>query len=315
MQNLIAENRNAQHELHRVSGQLGHHVLLDDLLDDERNTNHHGGFHFAEGLNDDFRAGEASEVVHVNTMNELKEELESHAIHVCHGKHRDDTRAGRCLVSQSFLGKLAVAPQSAERKEHTFGVGSRSAGVVDHGQCFAVGGGAIVNVLGAEKFGIALAIKFVQALAGFGERLFSAHQQHKVGDMNDAFELGHGFCIESGPNHVAGKEKTRVRVVDDIVYLLGFELVEDGYHDGTIGHCGQKGDSPVCTVASADGNLVSRLNPGRFKQNVKLLNFASHILVLEGHALIVGEGIEIPMINDALLNQTDKVFVMVFHEE
>ena len=59
----------------------------------------------------------------------------------------------------------------------------------------------------------------------------------------------------------------------------------------------------------------TRLNPGRFKQNVKLLNFASHILVLEGHALIVGEGIEIPMINDALLNQTDKVFVMVFHEE
>jgi len=107
----------------------------------------------------------------------------------------------------------------------------------------------------------------------------------------------------------------RVRVVDDIVYLLGFELMEDGHNDGAIGHCGQKGDSPVCTVASADGNLVSRLNPGRFKQNVKLLNFASHILVLEGHALIVGEGIEIPMINDALLNQTDKVFVMVFHEE
>ena len=112
-----------------------------------------------------FGLGERSEIVHMDALNELKEELEGHAIHVCHGKHRDDTRAGRCLVSQSFLGKLAVAPQSAERQQYTFGVGGGSAGVVDHGQCFAVGGRAIVNVLGAEKFGIALTIKFVQALA------------------------------------------------------------------------------------------------------------------------------------------------------
>ena len=172
-----------------------------------------------------------------------------------------------------------------------------------------------MNVLGTEKFRVALAIKFIQALAGFGEGLLSAHQKHEVGYMNDAFELGHGFCFKSRPYHVAGKEKARVGVVDDIVYLLGFELMEDGDNDGAIGHCGQKGHSPVCTVASADGNLVSRLNPGRFKQNVKLLNFARYILVLEGHALIVGERTEIPMINDAFLNQTDEVFVMVFHEE
>ena len=101
----------------------------------------------------------------MTSKTELTDELAYHTIHVCHGKHRDDTRAGRCLVSQSFLGKLAVAPQSAEWQQYTFGVGSRSAGVVDHGQCFAVGGGAIVNVLGAEKFGIALAIKFVQAVS------------------------------------------------------------------------------------------------------------------------------------------------------
>ena len=90
VQNLIAEDGKAQHEFHGVSGQLGHHVLLDDLLDDERNADYHGGFHFAEGLNDDFRAGEASEIVHVYAMNELKEKLEGHAIHVRHGQHRDD---------------------------------------------------------------------------------------------------------------------------------------------------------------------------------------------------------------------------------
>ena len=133
--------------------------------------------------------------------------------------------------------------------------------------------------------------------------------------MDDAFELRHGFGVECGPHHVAGKEEARVGVVDDVVNLLGFELVENGNHDGAVADCGQKGNCPVGTVAAADGDFVARLDAGRLKENVEFLDFARHILVLEGYAFVVGECVEVPMVDDALFNETDEVFVMVFHEE
>ena len=133
--------------------------------------------------------------------------------------------------------------------------------------------------------------------------------------MDDAFELRHGLGVECGPHHVAGEEEARVGVVDDVVNLFGFELMENGNYDGTVADCGQKGHSPVRTVAPADGDFVARLNAGRLKENVKFLNFARHILVLERYAFVVGECVEVPMVDDALLYETDEVFVMVFHEE
>ena len=221
--------------------------------------------HLAEGLDNDLGAGQTREIVHVYALNEFEDELKGHAIHVRHGEHGNDARTGRYLCPQDFNGKLVVAPERAVGNEHTFGVGGGATGVVDHGQSLSVGSRAVVDVLAAEVFGMALAVVFIQALSSFGQGFVAADEQHEIGDVYDTFELRHGFCIECGPHHVAGKEETSVRMVDDVVHLFGLELVKDGDNDGAIGECGQEGHRPVCTVAAADGNFVARHYAGRLK--------------------------------------------------
>ena len=44
---------------------------------------------------------------------------------------------------------------------------------------------------------------------------------------------------------VAHEEQLGLRVVDNVVNLLGIELVEYGYGNGTIGQCGEEGHCPL----------------------------------------------------------------------
>ena len=62
-----------------------------------------------------------------------------------------------------------------------------------------------------------------------GHDLCSRNEQRVVGDADDSFEFRHSFGIDFRPNHVACKKEFRLRVVHDVVYLLSFELVQNGY--------------------------------------------------------------------------------------
>lgn len=57
-------------------------------------------------------------------------------------------------------------------------------------------------------------------------------------------------------------------MVDNVMYIIRLELVQDGYCYGTIGKNCQEGNSPVRAVPSADGYLVSRLNAAFGQQDV-----------------------------------------------
>ena len=83
--------------------------------------------------------------------------------------------------------------------------------------------------------------------------------------------------------------------------LLGDELVEDRYGNGTVGHCRKKSNSPMAHVPATDGYLVARLDIAVLKKDVHLLYLASHVLILESGALIVGKSIKVPMLDDAFL--------------
>ena len=88
-------------------------------------------------------------------------------------------------------------------------------------------------------------------------------------------------------------------MVGNVVYLLGVELVQYGHRHGAIGECGQIGHRPVGTVAPAEGYLVALLYAAVFKQNMKFLYLARHVLVLKGDTLEVGEGIVVPVAEQA----------------
>ena len=102
---------------------------------------------------------------------------------------------------------------------------------------------------------------------------------------------------------VAHEEQAGLGVVDDVMDLLGIELMQDGYGDGAVGEGGEEGNGPLAGVASGKGDLVALLNTAVLKETVDFLYFTCHIVILQRLALIVSQCVAVPIVDDAFLDQ------------
>ena len=76
--------------------------------------------------------------------------------------------------------------------------------------------------------------------------------------------------------------------------------MQDRYGNGAVGQRGEEGDTPSGGVLSADGNLVSMLHARGLKDDVKFFYNTSDVLILERVCSIVGEGIVVPKLLNAV---------------
>ena len=119
-----------------------------------------------------------------------------------------------------------------------------------------------------EVFGVFLAIQLVQMLTGIRQFVCAGHHQRVVGVVDDAFQVGHLHRVYLRSHMVTHKEQFGVGVIDDVVYLLCHELVQDGYCHGAVCQRGQERHCPLAAVASAEGYLVALGDATVLKQNV-----------------------------------------------
>ena len=166
---LLGDDGHGEQQAHAVVLYLGEYLLADNLLDNQGHGDDDLRLDVGKGLGDDGRRGDAVQVVHVTAVQELEDELEGHAVHVGHGQDGDDAVATVDDLAQHVVGKVVVRPEGAVGNHDTLGETGRSAGVVDHGQLFAVGFLIIVDVLLAEVLGELLAVELVEVLAGVGQ--------------------------------------------------------------------------------------------------------------------------------------------------
>ena len=158
-------------------------------------------------------------------------------------------------------------------------------------------------MLGLEPLGIHL-------VEGAGEVLAHAYEVLVLGvdvvegvHLDDDLQAGHFRLGESLPDDLVHEEDLGLGMVDQIVDILGFEFVQEGYGDGAVGQGGQETDAPVGLVAGAEGHLVALLQAAFLESDVQQLDALRHIGVFERDALVVGEGFALPILFDALLEQ------------
>ena len=85
-------------------------LLLDNLFDDQRHRNNDGRFDIGKSLSNDSRRRQSGEIEHMTAMQEFKDKLEGHAIHVGHGQDAQRVVASFQLLAQHLDGKIIVAP-------------------------------------------------------------------------------------------------------------------------------------------------------------------------------------------------------------
>ena len=221
---------------------------------------------------------------------------------MCHWQNADDMIAWFYDVSQYVYGKVEVVLDGAVGEHHSLGESCRATGVVDHCQFVWSLLFIIMYVLSAEIFGVFLSEHLVEVLASVGEFVGTRHEERVVGDVDDALECWHLGGVDDCRHHIAGKQQLGVGVVDDVVYLVGRELMEYRHCDGTVGQRGEECHSPVAAVATAQGYLVAFLHSTVLKHDVQLFYLACHIMVLQCLSFIVCQSIAIPIFNDAFLD-------------
>ena len=112
--------------------------------------------------------------------------------------------------------------------------------------------------------------------------------------VDDAFQSRHLLRVDDGGYVVADEEQLRLRVVDDVMYLFGIELMEYGHSYSPVGQRGNKGHGPLAGVASAEGYLVALCHTRVLKQYMQLLNLASYVVELQCLTLEVCQRVEVP---------------------
>ena len=176
-----------------------------------------------------------------------------------HGQNRDDVITLLDGRAQHVAGKVVVRPQRTVGNHHTLREARGTAGIVDQGQLVRTLLDVIVDMLLTEVFRILLSIEGVQVLAGIGQLLRARHDERVVRIADDALQVRHLLRVDDASHIVAGKEQLRIRVVHDIMNLLGHEFVQDGHGNGTVGQRGDESHSPLAAVSSAECNLVTFL--------------------------------------------------------
>ena len=148
---------------------------------------------------------------------------------------------------------------------------------------------------------IAVAEFLVQVFAHLGKVCRCRIQELEVVDLDHNRQIRHFVNDQPLPNNLVHKQDARLRVVYQIVYVAGFEFVQDGDGDGAIGERRQKTHAPVGLVAGADGHFISFPETALLKGYMQFSNTPGHVPVRQGHALVVGERSPVPVANKALL--------------
>ena len=92
-------------------------------------------------------------------------------------------------------------------------------------------------------------------------------------------------------------------MIHQIVDAFGLEFVQDGHRDRSVGGGCEEADAPVGLVAGTEGHLVAFLQTALLEGDVQKPDSLGDILVLEGDSLVIGQGVILPMLLDALLDE------------
>ena len=241
-------------------------ACADDLFDDQGHGDDESRADGGEGLDDHLGVGYARQEMDVATLVDAIHNLEGQAIHVGHGEHADEVIAG--LDEAQMVGReTRVAPEAAVGQHDAFGVSRGAGGVVKDGHLVGLLD-VHMQAVGREEGGVTFGEVRFEALAEAVNARVATEDHAPVLQEEGGREVGHGVGRELLPAGGGGQQDFRLGVADDVMHILGMEVVEDGRSHGAIGKDAEEGDDPARGVTSDEGYAIALTYAGMFEQEV-----------------------------------------------
>lgn len=271
------ENGNIQSPTHGRLVEQGLYLFLVNLLENQRHANNEIGPHLLERLQQDFGRRNLTQQRDVRTHGQRREQVEGTPVGM--GQRQERDALAPLVVQVRTHAEHHIARQVVAREHHPFAETRGSRGVVDQYHLVVVEVG-IADVRPAEAVGIGIfepALHVAQAPGYlFAVALYEARE---VLQRNGGTHLGQLLHLDILPDVFAHKEHHRVGVVDNVVYIVRIELLQNGYQYGAIGNRSHEGDAPVGGVFPHESDFVAPSDLAMAEKNVQLGDFARHILI------------------------------------
>ena len=88
-QKMVVDKRQMQEHFHHRFVEQGENSCSYDFFDNQRHGHNHFRFDCGEGVHNDFGRRRACQEIDVTTSHKGENKFNHHAVHVCHGQHRD----------------------------------------------------------------------------------------------------------------------------------------------------------------------------------------------------------------------------------
>lgn len=75
--------------------------------------------------------------------------------------------------------------------------------------------------------------------------------------MRKRAQPGEPFFFQMFPNAVAGEKEDGFRMVDDVVHIIGIEILQDGHYDAAVGDGGHICNAPAGVVFADNRYFVA----------------------------------------------------------
>ena len=248
------QQRDIQCHLHRRLAKLRQDHLLVNLLQDQRNRQDQIWFHFFEGFQQNFGRGHFTQQVDMRPDSHRYQEIERATIGM---RQRQETEFAFPPVQHAKLDAVHhITRQVVSCKHDTFAESSRAGSIVqqDH---FVVIQFRIFDIVLAETVRILLRHllihPFQELLNAFTIALMQAAE---IGQRKNTTHVLDHLFFQRIPNTVADKKENRFRVIDNMVYIVRTEVLQNRYYNCPVRHSSHVNNTPASTIFSDQSNLI-----------------------------------------------------------
>ena len=112
------------------------------------------------------------------------------------------------------------------------------------------------------------------------------------------------------PNKVACEKEDRLGVIDNVMYIVRTEVLQNRHHNSSVGNDGHIGNAPTRIVLSDDGYFIATPQLAILEQQMQTGYLASHVAIrISCVFTIIGVARKIPVLAEAAFVQLDEIFL------
>ena len=252
---LSVQQRNAERPFHGLFVDNRLNDILVYLFNHKGDGYNQIGFYFFKCLHQDFGRRHFAQQRDMSAHSRSGQEVESATVSMCQRQEREHFIT--FLQQFGTDAESYVACQVVSGQHNAFAETRRTRSIVQQ-HYFVIGKVGISHIFPCETIRIGffhfIAQMFEETLDSLSVTLIQAAE---IIEREYSAQAGKPFFFQMLPNGIAGKEEYRFGMINDVMYIIGVEILQDRNYDTAISDNRHISDAPAGIILADNRYLIA----------------------------------------------------------